>query len=87
MSVVGNIITKTPRIIVKLIIFLIALAIKAVTHEPGKDGALTARKYKRVRALTKFKRFLLNLTPDPVCAYLGLLKHKQYLNRHFSYGV
>lgn len=87
MSVIRNIVTKTPRIIVKLFIFLIALAIKAVTYEPGKDGALTARKYRRVRALTKFKRFLLNLTPDPVCSYLGLLKHKQYLNRHFSYGV
>ena len=87
MSVIGNIVTKTPRIIVAFFILVTAILIKAVTYEPGTDGKLTARKYRRIKALTRFKRFTLNLIPDGVCKVLGLLNQKKYMNKHFSYGV
>ena len=59
MKVIWTIITKTPVLIIKLILVLIAALIKLVTYEPGKDGEVTMRKLRRVRALTEFKIFLI----------------------------
>lgn len=87
MSVIGNIITKTPAIIAKFIIVLIAFIISIITIEPGTKGTLTKRKFRRIRFLTKVKMFLLNIMPDPVCKFLGFLDYKNYLKKHFSYGV
>ena len=87
LKVFHNIIRGFVRLAFRIPIAVTCLLIKAVTYEPGKSNVITERKAARIRALSKFKIFVLNAFPDPVNRYLGLDGYKIYLNEHLKDGL
>ena len=86
-KVIYNIVRGLARFVFNLFIAISCFFIKIVTFEPNSKDTLTVRKARRIRALSRFKVFVLNVFPDPVNRFLGLYNYKIYLNEHLRDGL
>lgn len=87
LKVIYNIVRGLVRIFIGLVVILIAKLIYFFTFEPGKKHQVTERKARRIRALSKFKIFILNILPAGLLSFLGLKNYRDYLNEHLRYGL
>lgn len=87
LKVIYNIFRGITRTVFYLTIGMACRVIKAVSGERGKEGRITVRKARRIRALTKFKMFILNVFPISLNRFLGLDNYRDYLNEHIGNGV
>lgn len=86
-KILYNIIRGLCRFSIRLIILLFVWTIFLITYEPNKKKTITVRKARRIRILSKFKIFALNLMPDCMASFLGFEKYKNYLNTHLKNGL
>ena len=87
LKVIYNIFRGITRLVFYLTIGMACRVIRAVSGERDKDGRITPRKARRIRALTRFKVFVLNLFPVSVNRFLGINNYRDYLNEHIGNGV
>ena len=82
-----NIFRGLSRALCFIVVSLVCNLILLFTYEYKKGKQITFRKARRIRTLSKFKKFVFKNVPDNVIGFFGLQDYKNYFNKHISNGL
>lgn len=87
LKVIWNIIRGTFKLVVLLLYALFMAILKGIFYNKKTCGVITPRKAARIRFFSKIKLFFMNVIPESLLSFFGILQYKKYINENLKNGL